>query len=240
VAFEGLREQIQKLGYRLIRTLTPDTAGADGLLKPTDVIIVGDQHSGFVNRAKKVDHFIQPRGAPGTEFTGEAAMRTPNFKRGWTLSAIWGYGYTFTDFTDGAATTRVLSPYRNSNIEIWRRSADLNVTVTWNTATDVDLWVIEPDNTKCYYGHLRTRNGGHLLQDVTAGFGPEEYQLPKAVPGEYVVKVHLYSRPANAPAATTVTVVVTRNAGTPTATSQTYTVTLRNRGDLVEVCRVRL
>ena len=30
--------------------------------------------------------------------------------------------------------------------------SDLRVTISWNTdATDVDLWVIEPDGTKCFY-----------------------------------------------------------------------------------------
>src|SRR5262249_43165053 len=30
--------------------------------------------------------------------------------------------------------------------------ADLRVTISWNTdATDVDLWLIEPDGFKCYY-----------------------------------------------------------------------------------------
>ena len=34
------------------------------------------------------------------------------------------------------------------------RQADLRVTISWNTdATDVDLWVIEPDGTKCFYQH---------------------------------------------------------------------------------------
>ena len=30
---------------------------------------------------------------------------------------------------------------------------DLRVTISWNTdGTDIDLWVIEPDGVKCYYG----------------------------------------------------------------------------------------
>src|SRR2546423_88987 len=32
------------------------------------------------------------------------------------------------------------------------RTSDLRVTISWNTdETDVDLWVMEPDGTKCFY-----------------------------------------------------------------------------------------
>ena len=52
--------------------------------------------------------------------------------------------------------------------------ADLRVTISWNTdATDVDLWVMEPDGTKCFYQHNHTKNGGELSQDQTQGYGPE-------------------------------------------------------------------
>src|SRR5438477_277481 len=69
--------------------------------------------------------------------------------------------------------------------------ADLRVTISWNTdATDVDLWVIEPDGTKCYYQHNRTKNGGELSQDKTQGYGPESFQVAKALPGAYTVFLH--------------------------------------------------
>jgi hypothetical protein len=119
--------------------------------------------------------------------------------------------------------------------------ADLRVTITWNTDdTDVDLWVIEPDGTKCFYAHRQTKNGGELTQDVTQGYGPERYQMIKAGPGEYTIKVHYYSGPRNPQIAEThVNVVVRRNAGTPQEVSQRFTVILRNKNDLVEVCRMK-
>src|SRR6202021_1679315 len=65
-------------------------------------------------------------------------------------------------------------------------NADLRVTITWNTdATDVDLWVIEPDGTKCFYQHNRTKNGGQLSQDQTQGYGPERYQIVTAPKGVF-------------------------------------------------------
>jgi hypothetical protein len=130
---------------------------------------------------------------------------------------------------------------RLERIDSKKLQADLRVTISWNTDdTDVDLWVIEPDGTKCFYGHQKTKNGGELTQDVTQGYGPERYQMIKAGPGEYVIKVHYYSGPRNPQIAEThVNVVVRRNAGTPQEVSQRFTVILRNRNDEVEVCRMK-
>ena len=63
-----------------------------------------------------------------------------------------------------------------------KTQSDLRVTISWNTdATDVDLWVIEPDNTKCYYPNRVTKNGGELTEDMTQGYGPERFQAkPRA------------------------------------------------------------
>ena len=79
-----------------------------------------------------------------------------------------------------------------------QKPADLRVTISWNTdATDVDLWVIEPDGTKCFYQHKATKNGGELSQDQTQGYGPERYQIVKAPQGTFQVLVHYYSTNPN-------------------------------------------
>src|SRR5208337_2655380 len=98
--------------------------------------------------------------------------------------------------------------------------ADLRVSMSWNTdATDVDLWVIEPDGTKCFYQHRQTKNGGELTEDVTQGFGPERFQAKKAMKGEYTVIVHYFAANPNLLGGEThVNVTVTRNSGTPQET----------------------
>ena len=130
---------------------------------------------------------------------------------------------------------------RLEGIDAKKLQADLRVTISWNTDdTDVDLWVIEPDGTKCYYAHRQTKNGGELTQDVTQGYGPERYQMIKAKPGEYRIVVHYYSGPRNPQIAEThVNVVVRRDAGTPKEVSQRFTVILRQRNDQVEVCKMK-
>src|SRR5205807_9374967 len=98
-----------------------------------------------------------------------------------------------------------------------KMQGDLRVTISWNTdATDVDLWVIEPDGTKCFYQHNRTASGGELSQDQTQGYGPERYQIKQARRGVYRVLVHYFAINRNLLGGEThVDVVVTRYAGTP-------------------------
>jgi hypothetical protein len=119
--------------------------------------------------------------------------------------------------------------------------SDLRVTISWNTdATDVDLWVIEPDGTKCFYQHNRTQNGGELSQDQTQGYGPERYQIAKAQPGTYTVLVHYYSvNPNLLGGETHVSVTVTRFAGTPQEKTERHTVILKQHNQQVEVCKVK-
>jgi tetratricopeptide (TPR) repeat protein len=120
------------------------------------------------------------------------------------------------------------------------QNVDLRVTISWNTdATDVDLWVIEPDGTKCFYQHNRTKSGGELSQDQTQGYGPERYQVVKALKGRYRILVHYFGTNPNLLAGEThVNVVVTRFAGTLHEETQRHTVVLRKQGEEAEVCEV--
>ncbi len=71
---------------------------------------------------------------------------------------------------------------------------DIRVVVDWTTdATDLDLWVDEPGGERAIYNHPRTASGGHVSNDMTAGFGPEEYFLHRARGGEYVVRANVYN-----------------------------------------------
>jgi tetratricopeptide (TPR) repeat protein len=119
--------------------------------------------------------------------------------------------------------------------------ADLRVTISWNTdATDIDLWVIEPDGTKCFYSHTRTKNGGELSQDQTQGYGPERYQVPRAMPGAYTVIVHYFRPNPNLLGGEThVNVTVSKSAGSPQETVERHTVILKRHDEQVEVCKVK-
>jgi hypothetical protein len=105
---------------------------------------------------------------------------------------------------------------------------DLRVTLEWNTAaTDMDLWVDEPSGERVHYGQPRSQIGGRLSNDMTAGFGPEEYLLHHAIPGEYAVSVNVYSTDAINPNGTTViTVRLVRDFGRETQKEETMEVEL--------------
>jgi hypothetical protein len=119
--------------------------------------------------------------------------------------------------------------------------SDLRVTISWNTdATDVDLWLIEPDGFKVYYGAPNSPSGGRLSQDQTQGYGPERYQIAKAKPGTYLVKVHYFRANPNLLAGEShVNVVIVRHAGTPQEVVERHTVILKNQGEEAEVAQIK-
>jgi hypothetical protein len=130
---------------------------------------------------------------------------------------------------------------RLEQMKVPQPQSDLRVTITWNTdATDVDLWVIEPDGTKCFYQHNRTKNGGELSQDQTQGYGPERYQIVKAPAGIYRVIVHYYRPNPNLLGGEThVQVMIAQHAGTPQEVVERHTVILKSHNQEVEVCQVK-
>ncbi|HEU4471410.1 MAG TPA: VIT domain-containing protein [Flavisolibacter sp.] len=76
---------------------------------------------------------------------------------------------------------------------IYAMPVDVRIVIGWTVDNaDVDLWVTDPRKEKCLYSNNRTSIGGRLSQDVTQGYGPEEFLLKKAVKGDYVVEANLY------------------------------------------------
>lgn len=70
---------------------------------------------------------------------------------------------------------------------------DIRVVVDWNhNDTDIDLHIIDPNLEECYYRHNKTEIGGKMSQDMTQGFGPEEYTVKNAIKGDYFVKVKYF------------------------------------------------
>ncbi len=76
---------------------------------------------------------------------------------------------------------------------IYPMPLDVRIVISWSSDnTDIDLWVTDPAKEKCDYSHNRTDIGGKMSQDVTQGFGPEEFSLKKAVNGKYKIEVNLF------------------------------------------------
>lgn len=76
----------------------------------------------------------------------------------------------------------------------WQQPVELRIVLTWsNNDTDVDLHVFTPDGEECYYGHRLTKQLGKLSNDITLGYGPEEFMQRHGQPGTYTVKARLFA-----------------------------------------------
>jgi hypothetical protein len=95
---------------------------------------------------------------------------------------------------------------------------DIRVLVEWNTeATDIDLWIDEPTGERAIYHNPRTALGGRLSNDMTSGFGPEEYLLHRAADGTYQVRANVFAADRlNPNGAQRVTARIIRDFGRPT------------------------
>lgn len=71
---------------------------------------------------------------------------------------------------------------------------DIQITLTWDTETDIDLWCTDPDGFKINYSQPNSPSGGELDFDDTDGYGPENIYWPEggAPAGSYFVQVHYY------------------------------------------------
>ena len=71
---------------------------------------------------------------------------------------------------------------------------DVRLVIEWtNDDADIDLWVIEPNGERVYYSNKLSAAGGTISNDMTDGYGPEEYVMRRARSGEYKVRIHGYS-----------------------------------------------
>ncbi len=94
---------------------------------------------------------------------------------------------------------------------------DIRIVMDWNmNNTDIDLWVTDPNGEKCYYSHTRTEIGGRISQDMTQGFGPEQFLLKKAIRGTYKIEINYYGdRQATIAGPTTIMAELFTHYGTP-------------------------
>ena len=119
--------------------------------------------------------------------------------------------------------------------------ADIVVILAWNTdRTDVDLHVTDPTGEVCYYQHNKTAMGGSLTTDVTSGFGPEMFVLPRAAPGPYKVQAKFFSSDAlRVSARTKVLVTIYEDWGRPNERVTRRTVTLAYGQEMHDVATVK-
>lgn len=70
---------------------------------------------------------------------------------------------------------------------------DVRIVMEWTADdADIDLWVDEPNGERVYYGNQLSSAGGQISNDMTDGYGPEEYAIRRAPAGTYGVRVNGY------------------------------------------------
>lgn len=139
---------------------------------------------------------------------------------------------------------RLVSKYgKKLNISEKERSlfkaipVDVRIVIDWNhNDTDIDLWVFDPKGEKAFYGNIDTKIGGRMSEDLTDGYGPEEFMLKNAINGEYKVMVKHFSdnvQKISGPAILKVTLYT--NYGTKKEQKQTAIVRLEDKEGELEV-----
>ena len=134
---------------------------------------------------------------------------------------------------------------RNKNVKtsyidkrlLKKEPVDVRVVLSWDTDNcDMDLWVTDPKDEKCYYQNTLTYLGGKISRDVTQGYGPEEFMLKKAENGKYKVQVDYFgthSQKQLMPVSLRITFYT--HFGTPQQKQEETTVRLSNAKEVIEV-----
>jgi hypothetical protein len=118
----------------------------------------------------------------------------------------------------------------------------MRVVMAWDAdETDVDLHVTEPSGEEAYYGHRRTRSGGDVSEDITDGYGPEEYLLRKAPAGVYRIRAHYFaSHQQTVFGPATVTATIFTDWGRPNQAFQTLSIRLDKAREMIDLGEVSI
>ena len=121
-----------------------------------------------------------------------------------------------------AGASGVFGPYSTLSVSpIKAAGGDIQVSVTWNTAADVDLHVVEPGGSEIYYGSPTSGSGGELDIDANAACSTSDLTqenigwAPGTAPsGTYIVRVDYWD--ACGAIQTDYIVTVSKRPGVPT------------------------
>jgi hypothetical protein len=137
-----------------------------------------------------------------------------------TLTGSFQIGYAVAN-AGGA-----LGPTVTSTRSIAGGTGNVQVNVSWNTQTDVDLHVVDPTGQEVYYGRTQVASGGSLDVDSNAGCSidnrnSENIRWGSSAPnGTYIVRVDYWS--ACSVTGTTTYTVVVNNGGQRTQFTGTF------------------
>ena len=118
----------------------------------------------------------------------------------------------------------------------------LRIVMSWDVdQTDIDIHVLEPNGEEAYYGHRRTAEGGFVSEDVTTGYGPEEYLKKDLERGVYKICSNYFaSHQTSLTGAATITVCVYTDWGTKDEKFQLITFRLDKPKEKLLIGEVKL
>jgi hypothetical protein len=92
----------------------------------------------------------------------------------------------------------------------------LRIVMSWDVdQTDIDIHVLEPNGEEAFFSNRRTSEGGFVSEDVTTGYGPEEYLKKDLERGVYKICSNYFaSHQTSLTGAATITVCVYTDWGT--------------------------
>ena len=114
---------------------------------------------------------------------------------------------------------------------------DIRIVLNWDTDnSDMDLWVTDPYEVKCYYSHPLTYTGGRMSRDFTGGYGPEEFMIKEALTGKYKIQANYYgSRAQKITGPTTIYLEIYTNYGKTNEKKETITMQLAEKASVVDI-----
>jgi hypothetical protein len=121
----GLRSKLTELGFELFRitnSAAQDPEETARHLKPGDVLVLRDDHSGYVNESGTIDHFVQlsnlDKITPIVRHDASALPKHPF--PGWKYGGLF-LGDTLRDFLEKPFLS-ILNPGLTKRLEVWRRT----------------------------------------------------------------------------------------------------------------------
>lgn len=145
-----------------------------------------------------------------------------------TLAGSFQIGYAV------ANAAGALGPTVSSSRSIAGATGNVQVNVSWNTATDVDLHVVDPSGQEVYWANTQVPSGGSLDVDSNAGCSldnrnSENIRWGSSAPnGTYIVRVDYWS--ACSVTGTTTYTVVVNNGGQRSQFTGTFTANNADNG----------
>jgi tetratricopeptide (TPR) repeat protein len=124
---------------------------------------------------------------------------------------------------------------------IYAMPVDVRIVVSWSANdSDVDLWVTDPHQEKCFYSNALTHIGGRISKDVTQGYGPEEFELKRAANGSYKIEVNYFGDSRQGIGGpVTVRAELFTDFGKPSQKQQTINVRLTSGSEVIRIGKLK-